>query len=75
MKDKGQLAIYAIFAIIVLIGIFFFAGEYLDTKKENQRLQASIAEYESVRVTMVEGANQLFRNLKQCRNEVEVLNG
>lgn len=68
---KEQLIIYSIFAIIVLIGIAFFSGEYMDTKKENQELKQAIIQlqqdYNSQYATMVQGANELYLSLKECR--------
>lgn len=44
MKDNDQFWIYTIFVIITLIGIIFFSGEYLKTKRENEMLKSSIAQ-------------------------------
>lgn len=70
MKDKGQAWIYAIFIIFLIIGVFFFTGEYLDTKRENKSLHEALIDYESRYVTMANGGTELFRMLQECRNEV-----
>ena len=68
---KEQLMLYALFAVIVLIGIFAFTGEYLDTKKENQELREAIIklndDWNSQYAPMVKGANEVYARLKECR--------
>lgn len=69
MKDKSQTWIYIIFILVVLVGIFAFSGEYLETKKENKLLKQVIFDREGQLAITISSINQLRTELKECRNE------
>lgn len=66
-QDRTLNIILAILLIISVIG--WVIDESNDNIRENQ-YKGLIAEYQSRYVTMAKGGTELFRMLKECREEV-----
>lgn len=64
MKDRTFNIILAVLLIISVIG--WVIDEEKDNLREGQ-LKQIIVEYEGRYVTMVNGANELYTSLKECR--------
>jgi len=68
-KDKSQMWIYTLFVIIILIGLFFFTGEYVRMGNENKLLKQAVIEYQ--RLTegiLMPSIAELRYKLKECKN-------
>ena len=60
-----------ILAILLILSVI---GWVIDEERDNNRersYQLAIVDLEAQKGFMVEGANKLFRSLKECRNEVD----
>lgn len=66
MKDRTFNIILAVLLIISIIG--WVIDEEKDNLREGQ-LKQIIVEYEGRYVVMVNGANELYTSLKECRAE------
>lgn len=68
MKDKSQLIIYSIFAIIALIVIFGLTNRVLSLSKENNLLKQGFIEYRDICDIRINSINQLRTELSQSWN-------
>jgi len=73
-KEDNRRSDYMVWVVlaILMLGILVYSINYsLDMREENKALKQALIEQEGVRVLMVDGANKLYRSLRECREEVK----
>lgn len=73
---KSDYKLWFIIGLALIIICFFLLNWGYTTHQENKELKGAVMQYEALlqelygkQATMTEGANKLFRELKECRND------